>query len=214
MTPPPYADRVAALLDSLCAEHGLARPSLEWSERMRRSLGRAFSRPPTIRLSAWLDEEQAAATLRHELAHIAVFAQTGKGRKETPHGPRWREWVERLGAGSRATSQAPPANAAPRSVNATGLVCDGCGQRFVRRRVIRGLYHGECGPQRGRLRRVLRGDYAEVARWASTPEEAQLGLPGVGGGAPSPESRRDSRPVSSTGQAFRGNDGEEGRRRG
>ncbi|MCE2470136.1 MAG: SprT-like domain-containing protein [Dehalococcoidia bacterium] len=182
MTSPLYAANVAALLDRLCAEHGLAVPCLEWSQRMRRSLGRAFSRPPTIRLSAWLDEEQASATLRHELAHVAVYAQAKKGRKEAPHGPLWREWCERLGA---SAARDPPANAAPSSAAATGLVCDACGQRFVRRRVIRGLYHGDCGPRRGRLRRVLRGDYAEVTRWANAPREEQLALPGVGGAAPS-----------------------------
>ena len=184
MTTPSYAARVAALLDCLCAEHGLARPRLEWSERMRRSLGRAFSRPPAIRLSAWLDEEQADATLRHELAHIAVYARAGKRRLETPHGPLWCEWSERLGAGVRATAPTPPANAAPRSASATGLVCGGCGRRFVRRRVVRGLFHGDCGPRRGRLRRVLRGDQAEVVRWAKTPVEEQLHLPGIAGGAP------------------------------
>ena len=180
MTAPSYAAAVAALLDRLCAEHGLAVPRLEWSQRMRRSLGRAFSRPPTIRLSAWLDEEQASATLRHELAHVAVYAQAKKRRKEAPHGPLWREWCERLGASAaRATSPHPPANAAPRSAVATGLVCDACGQRFVRRRVIRGLYHGDCGPRRGRLCRVLRGDYAEVTRWASTRDDTQLEFPGL-----------------------------------
>lgn len=181
MTAPPYAAAVAALLDRLCAEHGLAVPRLEWSQRMRRSLGRAFSSPPTIRMSAWLGEEQAVATLRHELAHIAVYAQTGNGRKEPPHGARWREWCGRLGVDVRATSPHPPANAAPRAAAATGLVCDACGQRFVRRRVIRGLYHGDCGPRRGRLRRVLRGAYDEVRRWATTPVERQPPLPGIAG---------------------------------
>ncbi len=131
-------------------------------------LGRALYDPPTVRLSAWLDEAQAQDTLRHELAHVAV-GHGRRARREGPHGATWREWAARLGAAPRAQASGPPAHAPERAsgAQAWGLVCAACGERFVRRRVLRGLYHRECGPRGGRLERALRDSVEVVRAWAA-----------------------------------------------
>ena len=164
---PAFAHRIATQLDALCAEHGLARPHLEWSRRMRRMLGRARYEPASIRLSVWLDEAQAAATLRHELAHIAVGLGSA-ARREGPHGAAWRAWATRLGVEARAHAPRPPAHAPARQhpPRAWGLECASCGARFLRRRVLRGLYHRGCGPRRGLLGRVMRDTVDLVRTWA------------------------------------------------
>ena len=156
---------VRSLLDLLCAQHGIAPvPALEWSKRMRRILGRAVVRENRIRLSAWLDEGQAAGTLRHELAHIAV----GTSGRRQPHGPRWRAWAARLGAEPRASARTEPAHAPPRAINRrhVGLECGSCGTRFVRQRVLRGLYCAACGPRKGTLVRTAEGDRDAMRAWA------------------------------------------------
>ena len=165
---PPAKTRraVHALLHALCMEHGISPvPTLEWSSRMRRLLGRADVWLNRVRLSAWLDDEQAADTLRHELAHIAV----GEWRGRQAHGPRWRAWARRLGTEPRAAARGAPAHgpAERRARQHTGLECPGCGARFVRVRVLRGLYCQACGPRSGRLARVLRGEREAVLAWAS-----------------------------------------------
>lgn len=139
-------------------------PSLEWSKRMRRVLGRAYVHQNFIRLSAWLDDEQAHDTLRHELAHIA----TGNGKRQAPHGARWREWAVRLGTNPRATSHVAPLNVPERPDRRRywGLECPGCGFRLLRVRVLPGLYHRNCGPKKGTMRKVTRGGHDEVAGWA------------------------------------------------
>ena len=154
---------VERLLAALCEEHGISpQPALEWSSRLRRVLGKAYYDRRLIRLSAWLDHEQAQGTLRHELAHVAV----GRGRR--PHGARWKEWAVRLGADPRATSHTGPSLApkpSPRRT-ASGLECSGCGLRLVRFRVLRGLYCRACGSKKGMLSRAVRGPYAAVVEWA------------------------------------------------
>jgi len=157
---------VASALNSLCATNRIKpTPRLEWSTRMRRLLGRAYPTENTIRLSAWLDDTQAHDTLRHELAHIAAGVQRG-----APHGPRWREWAVRLGVEPRATARAAPTHAPARSDNRRfwGLECAGCGLRFARVRVLRGLYHRDCGPRRGKLQRVIRDQRPAVLEWISS----------------------------------------------
>ncbi len=153
---------VERLLAALCEEHGISpQPALEWSQRLRRVLGKAYGRR-LIRLSAWLDHEQAQATLRHELAHVAAMG----GRR--PHGARWKAWAVKLGTDPRATAHSGPSLApesSPRRM-ASGLECPGCGLRFVRFRVLRGLYCRACGPRRGMLARAVRGPHAEVVAWA------------------------------------------------
>lgn len=165
-TPPPAGMRasVERLLDDLCAEHSIPKPRLEWSSRMRVLLGKAYANRRLIRLSAWLDDEQADDTLRHELAHIA----DGPARRD-PHGAGWRAWAVRLGAAPRATSPRPPANRPAGRGNRryTGLECPGCRARFVRARVLKGLYCRACGPSAGMLERAAEGDRGQMAEWAA-----------------------------------------------
>ena len=157
-------DAVDRLLAELTAAQRIKPPRVEWSTRMRSLLGRAFVRRNLIRLSAWLDHEQALETLRHELAHIAVGMA-----KEGPHGPKWRAWAVKLGANPRATSHRPPEHAPDRTANRryTGLECPGCGLRFVRARVLSGLYCRACGPREGMLAKRVSGSRAAVAEWAA-----------------------------------------------
>ncbi len=167
---PPQATREAVdrLLDALTrSERIVPPPRVEWTTRMRRLLGKAFLDRNLIRLSAWLDHEQALETLRHELAHIAVGRST-----ERPHGAKWRAWALRLGANPRATSHRPPEHAPDRTANRryTGLECPGCGLRFVRARVLSGLYCRACGPRKGMLARKLSGPQAAVSAWARRTE--------------------------------------------
>lgn len=154
---------VERLLAALCEEHGITpQPALEWSWRLRRVLGKAYHSRRLIRLSAWLDDEQAHATLRHELAHVAV------GGGQRPHGPAWKAWAVKLGADPRATSHSGPALAPEPAADrrCTGLECPGCGLRVARFRVLRGLYCRACGPERGMLVRKVRGPRAAVEEWA------------------------------------------------
>lgn len=154
---------LSAELAGLCTEHGIdPAPALEWTWRMRRVLGRAYVGEHMIRLSVWLDEDQASDTLRHELAHIAA----GVGR-QAPHGERWQAWARRLGVEPRATARAAPAHAPAGSSKRRywGLECAGCGLRLARVRVLPGLYHRTCGPKKGRLARVLQGERDEVFTW-------------------------------------------------
>ena len=179
-TSPETRASVERLLADLCAEHGITpAPRLEWSKRMRRLLGRAYVHRRLIRLSAWLDDHQAHATLRHELAHIVV----GPSRRR-PHGAQWRAWAVRLGADARATSHRPPALASerPDTRRYTALECPGCGLRLVRQRVLHGLYCKACGPRRGMLVRAGQGARAAMIAWvtgrtieASRTEIAEIG---------------------------------------
>lgn len=164
---PLFGPRIITLLEVLCNEHNLPIPRVEWSPRMRRMLGRAVATPPTIRLSAWLSETQAADTLRHELAHFAAGMHRFGRRDEGPHGQTWRNWAARLGARPSAYAPTPPANVPASSIEdyVWGLECPSCGVRFIRRRVLGGIYHKDCGPAPGKLRRAFRDSTDRVAEW-------------------------------------------------
>ena len=162
-TPEETREAARLLLLELARKHRITpAPRLEWSGRMRRLLGRAYLDRNLIRLSIWLDGEQAMETLRHELAHIAA------GRVRQPHGDKWKRWAERLGANPRATSHRAPEFAPPPSPDrrAVGLECPGCGLRIVRLRAQRNLYCRACGPKRGMLSPAARGPMALVREWA------------------------------------------------
>ena len=105
-TSPETRASVERLLADLCAEHGITpAPRLEWSKRMRRLLGRAYVHRRLIRLSAWLDDHQAHATLRHELAHIVV------GPSPPPPARSAMARLGRQARSRRAHHVAPPAGA-------------------------------------------------------------------------------------------------------
>lgn len=161
-------ESVRLLLRELAEKHRIApAPRLEWSGRMRRLLGKAYVDRNLIRLSLWLDDEQAHETLRHELAHIAA------GRVRQPHGDKWKQWAERLGANPRATSHRAPEFAPQPSGDrrAAGLECPGCGLRFVRLRAQRNLYCRKCGLKRGKIFLAVRGPLPAVREWAQAGKQ-------------------------------------------
>lgn len=153
-----------SLLTTLCDQYDLTPvPRLEWSRRMVKTLGLAYPKRNVIRLSVWLDAEQAQATLRHELAHIAA-AKDGVKR---PHGAQWRKWAVGLGVPPVRSSSHGPVNAPARKLyqSVWGLECPKCGLRLARQRVKKGLYHRDCGPKAGRLKRSLKDSADRVYAW-------------------------------------------------
>jgi len=152
------------LLIDLCDRYGFKPvPKLEWSKRMVKTLGLAYPTKNVIRLSAWLNAEQAESTLRHELAHIA----TGKNGARHPHGPQWKKWAIELGAPPVRASANGPANAPVRKATYSlwGLECPKCGLRLARKRVRKGLYHRDCGPKAGSLVRRMKDTAERVYSW-------------------------------------------------
>ncbi|MCH8939791.1 MAG: SprT-like domain-containing protein [Chloroflexi bacterium] len=158
------AAELESLLATLCAQYGFTpAPKLEWSRRMVKTLGLAYPKRNIIRLSAWLDPEQAQSTLRHELAHIAA-AKDGAKR---PHGTQWRKWAKELGATPVRASSRGPVHASDKiySHPMWGLECPKCGLRLARQRVKKGLYHRDCGPKAGRLVRSVKDTADHVFAW-------------------------------------------------
>lgn len=160
----PAASVLETLLADLCHQYGLMPvPKLEWSKRMVKTLGLAYPKKNVIRLSAWLDPEQAESTLRHELAHIA----TGKDGAKHPHGPQWKRWAIELGTPPVRASAHGPANAPARksTYSLWGLECPKCGLRLARKRVRKGLYHRDCGPTSGSLIKRVKDTAEHVYAW-------------------------------------------------
>ena len=158
------ASELESLLTTLCARYGFTPvPKLEWSRRMVKTLGLTYPKRNVIRLSVWLDPEQAQSTLRHELAHIAA-AKEGARR---PHGAQWRKWAMELGAPPVRASSRGPVHAPDRKYShpVWGLECPKCGLRLARQRVKKGLYHRDCGPKAGRLVRSFRDTADHVFAW-------------------------------------------------
>ena len=72
--------------------------TVTFSNRMRRSLGRARIRSGLITLNADLlvaSRRRQLEVLCHEVAHIATFQLFGAGAR--PHGPEWRELLSAAG---------------------------------------------------------------------------------------------------------------------
>ena len=152
------------LLANLCEEHGISPvPKLIWSTRMKKTLGLAYIGRNLIKLSSWLNADQAQSTLRHELAHIA----TGNIRNHKPHGARWQRWAVALGAPPTRSSVHGPANVPRKTISPAvwGLECPKCGLRIARIRVRGGLYHRVCGPKTGLLIRTVKDSAERVASW-------------------------------------------------
>ena len=165
---PAHEQLIQSALQTICFEFNFPVPSLEWSKSMTYTLGKAFIDPPRIRLSFWLNEEQAMETLRHELAHLAVHYEP-KTIKYSAHGAMWKNWAARLGAIPKARSSEPPANLykLPETYVVLGLVCSNCGEKFLRRRLKKDLYHTPCGTDSGKLNLVTRGTYRDIKNWIS-----------------------------------------------
>lgn len=161
-----FAKELEILLVKLCEEHGISPvPTLIWSKRMKKTLGLAYIGRNSIKLSTWLNKDQAQSTLRHELAHIA----TGSTRNHRPHGARWKHWAAVLGAPPTRSSTNGPANVPHKSVLSTawGLECPKCGLRVARMRVRKGLYHRGCGSKTGRLIRKVKDSSDRVDAWVA-----------------------------------------------
>jgi predicted SprT family Zn-dependent metalloprotease len=74
------------------------RITVEFSSRMRTSLGRCMPDGRTIRIAAWVRESSAELleeVLCHEAAHAAVFAMH-EGRPK-PHGAEWKKLMRTAG---------------------------------------------------------------------------------------------------------------------
>ena len=167
-----FAKELENLLVKLCGEHNISPvPKLIWSKRMKKTLGLAYIERNSIKLSSWLNEEQARSTLRHELAHIA----TGSIRNHKPHGAKWKQWAVALGAPPARSAVHGPANVPRKTVSLMtwGLECPKCGLRVARMRVKRGLYHRDCGPKTGRLIRTVIGSSDRVHAWVAQASATQ-----------------------------------------
>ena len=157
---------VRVTLHRLCLDFNLPIPLLEWSPGMIHTLGKALNDPPRIRLSTWLNKERAEETLRHELAHLAVNFESKK-ISQAPHGINWKCWAVKLGAIPKSRASKPPANLfmMPEKYQVLGLICSKCGEKFIRRRVKKNLYHTKCGSNEGKLKFMVKGSYAEIQNW-------------------------------------------------
>jgi SprT protein len=118
---------------------------IEWSPRLRRSLGRAFPDHDLVRLSPALlsaPRSRLLETLCHELAHLAVRRLHGYHRR--PHGPEWSRLVRAAGfpphAQARGMETGPPRLRATRYLHR----CEVCHARRVARRPVRRWRCAEC----------------------------------------------------------------------
>ena len=108
-----------------------------WNPRMRSAAGRAFWPEAKVELNPKLMQisaEEVDRTMRHELAHILVFARYGTRRK--PHGAEWQLFCTELGIpGESAThSLALPVNRQERRLR---YGCPSCGKVVARVRPFR-----------------------------------------------------------------------------
>jgi len=97
-TDPPHTGEIEEILARWGLEHLAQKIVVEYSPRLRRSLGRTRVDDRRVRLNVELvdaDPALRAEVLCHELAHIAVHEIHGCDTK--PHGPEWRELVTRAG---------------------------------------------------------------------------------------------------------------------
>jgi predicted SprT family Zn-dependent metalloprotease len=115
--------------------------TIEWSERFRCALGRAFPQRGVVRLSAGLASapvELLREVLCHEVAHVVVVQ---RARWRRPHGPEWATLVRLAGFEPRARIPWTPI-AAPRGKAASAKWqylhrCPVCHVRRTARRPIR-----------------------------------------------------------------------------
>ena len=115
---------------------------VEFSSRMRRSLGRCYAPDGLIRLNRRLldgPEEFLREVLCHEAAHVAVYLLHGNSRR--PHGRDWAELMTLAGYEPRVRV---PMELLPASVLAGAAPkrlyehsCPVCGARRVARRAVR-----------------------------------------------------------------------------
>lgn len=88
----------AEMLRGLGCEEMAAKVAVVWSRRLTSTAGHAKPTEALVALNPRLREfpEEVDRTLRHEVAHLVVFAKA-KGRKVAAHGPEWRGACALLG---------------------------------------------------------------------------------------------------------------------
>lgn len=132
---------------------------VEFSPRITESWALIYYRRHLVRLSPYIfllepgklhhgsHWRELDATLRHEAAHAAHFARTGRGG----HDEGFRALLRRLGVRANGACDLGPENAAFRYVYA----CPACNQLLHRRLPLRGNWScGKCAP--GRFEPVFR----------------------------------------------------------
>ncbi len=110
---------------------------VRWNRRMRSAAGRAFWPDARIELNPRLNdisEDEVERTLRHELAHILVYARYGPRRQA--HGAEWQLFCTQLGIpGEPATHRlALPSRKMKKHFRYT---CPSCQQSFERVRKLK-----------------------------------------------------------------------------
>lgn len=93
----------------LWGARGLLDVSVEFSARLRSSLGRCYPEAGRILLNPALrasPREVLLETLCHELAHVAVFRNFGA--RARPHGEEWRALMRAAGFAPRACADVGP----------------------------------------------------------------------------------------------------------
>ncbi len=82
-----------------------SRVSIEFSTRMRSSLGRCKPSTGNIRIHSALSKPVYSSTLItvlcHEAAHVAAYLKHGNSIK--PHGPEWKSLAHKAGISTRAS---------------------------------------------------------------------------------------------------------------
>ena len=123
--------------------------SVQYSTRLRRSLGRCRPATGRVTLSAGLREaspERRAQVLCHEVAHVAVHQLYGHAAKA--HGPEWRHLVTRAGFIPEVRAIAPEPEPSSLSVPSSILPyehrCPVCQSVRYARRPVRRWRCAEC----------------------------------------------------------------------
>ena len=90
--------RAAEMLRGLGCEEMAAKVAVCWSGRLTSTAGHAKPTEALVALNPRLREfpDEVDRTLRHEVAHLVVFAKS-RGRRVAAHGPEWRGACALLG---------------------------------------------------------------------------------------------------------------------
>lgn len=131
-------------LARLWAAPELLQARLEWSPRLRRSLGRVAIDAKTVRLNPLLKDasvELLREVLCHELAHLVVAWRHGASAR--PHGPEWRALMEKAGWTPRVRIPWPLAPPRPQRTTFEHR-CPVCQRRWRAKRAMRSWRCPDC----------------------------------------------------------------------
>jgi predicted SprT family Zn-dependent metalloprotease len=138
------------------------RSRVEFSSRLRRSLGLCYPQRDLIRLNPVLlksgNREMLDETLVHEAAHLVVYWR--HGRRVRPHGQQWQALMHLAGLPARATIPHSKIKALPTVLRARYLYrhrCLDCGNVFNAGRTDRRWRCSSCHQWgRGGVLKVIR----------------------------------------------------------